>query len=162
VKEVLIIRSASFQQLDQNLGALEAKFAGCRISMLTHEHGVKLAEKYKNISHIYIYPFVGGFNYRNKTRELRDKEFDAVIIPVTNVSGAGFFNVMLFSLTFMTKKRIVCNLVSDMREISKLDILGMGLKSFILSGLAKVLSTLFGVFVVALLPAKLKALEKKD
>ncbi len=48
MKNILIIRSVSFQQLDLNLPAIKEKYSPCSISLLTHEHGVKLAEQFPN------------------------------------------------------------------------------------------------------------------
>lgn len=162
MKEVLIIRSASFQQLDKNMEAIEKRYKGHKISMLTHEHGVKLAEKYKNIDKVYVYPYKDGFKYSQRVEELRDKEFETVIIPVTNISGAGFFNVLLFSLTVKAKKRVICNLVSDIWEISKPKIISTGIKNALISGLSRFISLICGVFVSILLPFKLRYIEKKE
>ncbi|MDG0794581.1 hypothetical protein OMP38_29885 [Cohnella ginsengisoli] len=57
MQEVLIVRSVGFQQLDNNLPKIKEKFPNSRLSILTHEHGVKLAEKYGDIDRIYSYPY---------------------------------------------------------------------------------------------------------
>lgn len=116
MKELLIIRSASFQQLDLNLPEIKKKFPNYKISILTHEHGVKLAEKYEDIKQIYVYPYKDGFSIKRKVKKFNNKIFDALIVPVTNVSGAGFSNVLLFSLSIKAKKKYQCNVISEIKE----------------------------------------------
>lgn len=118
MQEILIIRSASFQQLDKNLPEIVRRFPDCRISLLTHEHGVQSAQKYEDLDHIYVYPHTAGFHIRRKVPEMEGKTFDGIIVLVTNLSGSGFMNVMRFALTIRAKRRYVCNLVSDIREVS--------------------------------------------
>lgn len=118
MQEVLIIRSASFQQLDKNLPEIVRRFPGCRISLLTHEHGVQPASKYRELDRIYVYPHTASFHPRGRAPELSGKTFDAVIVPVANLSGSGFLNVLRFALTIRSKRYYVCNLVSEIREAS--------------------------------------------
>lgn len=143
MKELLIIRSASFQQLDKNIVTIKEKYKDYKISLLTHEHGVKLAEKYKWIKNIYTYPYKSSFKYKNKVKELTDKDFDLVIIPITNITGVGFLNVLNYSLTIKTKKRIICNVVSELREISIPKILFMNFRSSLIT----VISFIFTFFI---------------
>lgn len=91
LKNALIIRSASFQQLDKNFPAIEEALPDHRFQMLTHEHGVKLAEKYKLLSKIYVYPYKQSFSFWRPVQEFKDQKFDCVIVPVSNLTGAGFF-----------------------------------------------------------------------
>jgi ADP-heptose:LPS heptosyltransferase len=118
MKKLLIIRSVSFQQMDNNLQKIKATFPEHEIHILTHEHGKSLAEKYKDIDKVWVYPYRKGFSIQRKVAELKQQAFDVVVIPVTNISGAGFSNVTLFSLTIPAKKRYLCNLVSKIRPLS--------------------------------------------
>ena len=117
MQEILIIRSASFQQLDKNLPEIIRRFPDCRISLLTHEHGVHPARKYKELNNIYVYPHTSSFHPRRRVPELNGKTFDAVIVLVANLSGSGFLNVLRFALTVRARRRYICNLVSDVREV---------------------------------------------
>jgi len=162
MKELLIIRSVSFQQLDKNLVAILERFPDHKISLLTHEHGVLLAQKYKAIEQIYVYPYKEGFAYRRKVKELKDREFDTVIIPVTNLSGAGFMNVFLFSLALKAKQRFVCNVVSEFRRVSKTSILLMGLRNQLFSSLSILLTLVVGLFTILLLPFKLYQIQNRE
>jgi hypothetical protein len=161
VKKLLIIRSASMQQLDKNLTEIKQKYPSYEIHMLTHEHSIKLVEKYESIKKIYIYPYKEGFSIKRKVLELKNERFDIILIPVTNISGAGFFNVLHFSLGLKATKRIICNLVSDMWEVKRRQIYWMKVKSILMSSISFLSSIVVGLFIIILLPLKLKSLEKK-
>ncbi|MDK2789028.1 MAG: hypothetical protein PWP07_2273 [Epulopiscium sp.] len=143
-KRLLIIRSISFQQLDTNLIEIKKHFEGYEIHLLTHEHGKKLAEKYKDIDKIWIYPYKSGFHFKNKCEDLNKQFFDAIIIPVTNLSGTGFVNVFLFSLTIPAKQRYICNLVSDIKSISQGGIGWLWFRSGVYSLLSYILAAIVG------------------
>jgi len=161
VEEVLIIRSAGFQQLDKNLPEILKRFPNHRISLLTHEHGVQMARKYKDIEQIYVYPYVSGFQSRHKVPEFRNKQFDAVIVLATNLSGAGFSNVEKFALTIRARRRLVCNLVSEFREVSAIQIRTKGIRNIIFASLAGLLTAIAAIFTLVLLPVQWKRIAKK-
>ena len=161
MKEILIIRSVSFQQLDKNLPVIRERYPDHKISVLTHEHGALLARKYKDVETVYIYPFREGFRYGNKADGINDKIFDAVIIPVANVTAAGFFNVLKFSLSIKTGQRMICNVVSEMREIQPGSIRLAGMRSGMISALSAALTCIIAVPLVLFLPLRLFLLQKK-
>lgn len=133
MKRILIIRSVSFQQLDLNLPAIKEKYKEYSISLLTHEHGVKLAEKYSDIDNIYVYPYKEGFKVENKVIELENEQFDAVIVPVTNITGGGFFNVLKFSKAINCKERVMCNVISELKSFTMGDLYYLQLKNFFMN-----------------------------
>lgn len=155
MKELLIIRSASFQQLDLNLPEIKKKFPNYKISILTHEHGVKLAEKYEDIEQIYIYDYKDGFSIRRKVKKFQNKVFDVLIVPVTNVSGAGFSNVFLFSLSIKAKKKYQCNVISEIKEYTNKNIIIGECRRFIYKIIAGVCTVGFVIGIISLLIAKL-------
>jgi hypothetical protein len=161
VKNLLIIRSVSFQQLDMNLKEIIKAFPDYNVTLLTHEHGVKLAEKYKLINEIVTYPHTKSFSYFRSVPELRDRTFDVVVVPVTNLTGAGFSNVLRFALTIKAERRILCNLVSRLEEITVLAIAFTGLKNIVFAGLAGLLTGLAIIVILPYLMIKLPRLEKK-
>jgi hypothetical protein len=116
--EILIIRSASTQQLDLNLPAVKDRFAGAKLSVLTHEHGVKPMEKYADIDRVYVYNHKSEFRFDKKAQAL-DRRFDAVIVQTTNASGSGYLNVLLFALTVPAKKIYTCDQNSRLTERKK-------------------------------------------
>lgn len=155
MKELLIIRSASFQQLDLNLPEIKKKFTNYKISILTHEHGVKLAEKYEDIEQIYIYDYKDGFSIKRKVKKFQNKVFDALIVPVTNVSGAGFSNVFLFSLSIKAKKKYQCNVISEIKEYTNKNIIIGECRRFIYKIIAGVCTVGFVIGIIILLIGKL-------
>lgn len=158
-KKLLIIRSASFQQLDKNLPEIIKQFPDYNISILTHEHGVEIAKKYSDIKNVYAYPYKESF--RKKVKAFKNKSFDCILIPVTNISGVGFFNVYFFSLSIRARKRVVCNLVSEFHDITPLKIYTMGFTNGLFSVLSGILTGLFSVVTILLLPLRLRSLIKK-
>lgn len=162
MKELLIIRSVSLQQLDTNILALRKIFTDCSISVLTHEHGEKLTEKYKMVDRVYIYPYSGKFSFQNKAPALKGKHFDKVVVPVTNLSGAGFINVFLFALTLPAKEFYLCNLVSDVRILKRRQIIWKGLNHYIFSSLALLLTALLVLPACLYLGAALKIIQRRE
>lgn len=160
MKEILIIRSVSFQQLDLNLAAIKKQYRDCRFSVLTHEHGLLLAQKYQDIAQVYVYPFKEGFSFLRPVKELQGKVFDTVIIPVSNLSGAGFLNVLFFSLTIKCKSRIICNLISELRPVTSGQIIRYGVINKVWSLLSLLLTLFLAIPVLFLLPFGLKRIEK--
>jgi len=161
VKKLLIIRSVSFQQLDHNLKAIKDKFPEHEIHLLTHEHGKKLAEKYKDIKQIWIYPYKEGFGYTRKCLDLKDEYFDVVIVPCTNLSGTGFINVFLFSLSIHAKERYKCNLISEIKAFSKVQVMFWWIRSQVFKIISLCLSGIvgtigFGVFFLCKALGKLR------
>lgn len=144
MKELLIIRSVSFQQLDLNLTEIKKKFPNYRISILTHEHGVRLAKKYKDISNIYVYPYFGAFNKSNRVYALDGKKFDAIIIPVTNITGVGFNNVIKYGMTIKADERYICNVIS---KISKIGVASL-LSKYIRFAICNILSIIISLPVI--------------
>ena len=147
MKNILIIRSVSFQQLDLNLPAIKEKYKDCSISLLTHEHGVKLAEKYSDIDNIYVYPYKEGFNIDNKVKELEKEHFEAVIVPVTNITGGGFYNVLKFSKSIDCKERVMCNVISELKSFTMKDLYYLQFKNFLMN----IVSTLGTIIVSPIL-----------
>lgn len=161
MKNILIIRSVSFQQLDLNLSAIKEKYSQCNISLLTHEHGVKLAEKYSDIEKIYVYPYKNGFNMADKVKELSDINFDVVVVPVTNVNGGGFFNVLKFSKSINTKERVMCNVISEIKSFTIGKIYWLEVKATIMQIISFLGTLLISPLILIILLLKLKGIERK-
>ena len=161
MKEILIIRSVSFQQLDKNLPVVKERYPDHKISVLTHEHGALLARKYKDVETVYVYPFREGFSCKNKADGIKDKFFDVVIIPVANITAAGFFNVLKFSLSIKAGRRMICNVVSEMREIKPAAIRLTGIRNVMITALSTALTGIVTVPLILFLPLRLFLLQKK-
>ena len=161
MKEILIIRSVSLQQLDKNLPVVKERYPDHKISVLTHEHSAILARKYKDVETVYIYPHREGFLYKNKTGVPDDKNFSIVIIPVSNITGAGFFNVLKFSLSMKTDRRMICNVTSEMKEIKPATIRLIGIRNGLFSALSMILTGIAAVPLVLFFPLRLFLLQKE-
>lgn len=155
MKELLIIRSVSFQQLDLNIPEIKKKFPNHSISILTHEHGIKLAEKYEDIQKIYVYPYKDGFSIKRRVKEFINKTFDVLLIPITNISGAGFSNVFLFSLSIKAKRKYKCNVVSEIKEYTNIKVALEELFQLIYKLLAGVCTIIFSIWILIFLIGKI-------
>lgn len=151
MKELLIIRSVSFQQLDLNLPEIKKKFPDYTISILTHEHGIKLAQKYEDIKKVYIYPYKDGFSIKRKVKKFHDKTFDGLIIPVTNISGAGFSNVFLFGLSIKANKKYQCNVISEIEEYTDKKLVVKELMLFLYKIISGIFTIIFSIGMIIML-----------
>lgn len=161
MKNILIIRSVSFQQLDLNIPVIKDKYSPCSISILTHEHGVKLAEKYSYINQIYIYPYKDGFNINHKVNGLAKSNFDLVVVPVTNINGGGFFNVLNFSKSINCKERVICNVIGNITPFTINKIYLLEIKNFLMKLISILATIIVSPIVLIVLLIKLKSIEKK-
>ena len=159
MKKVLIIRSVSFQQLDLNLPAIKEKYKDCSICLLTHEHGVKLAEKYSDINEIYVYPYKEGFNINNKVKELENLEFESVVVPVTNITGGGFFNVLKFSKSIKCRERVMCNVISDIKSFKMSDIYWLQVKNLLMNVISGLGTVILSPIILLCLLFRLKKIK---
>lgn len=140
IKNVLIIRSASFQQLDNNFPKLIKTFPKHKFHMLTHEHGVKLAEKYEKIDQLFVYPYKKSFSIWRRVPALSREKFDIVIIPVSNLTGRGFLNVVLFSFAINASQRYLCNMVSELKTVK--------ISFLIIKCLERIIISLFSILMI--------------
>jgi len=170
-KTILIIRSVSFQQLDKNLTAIARQFPTThyRFQLLTHSHGIDRARSYTAISDLIDYDSPGNFSFFHLPRSLKRKEmkarkqsYEAIIVPVTNITGTGFLNVLALTLRIRTKKIFICNLVSDIRETSKVAILRQILTAGISSLLAAVATVPLAVIALPYLLISLVTKKKPE
>lgn len=140
MKRLLIVRSVSFQQLDLNLPEIKNKFPEHEICLLTHPHGVELAKKYNDIDKVYTYDYKGAFQSRNKVADINGMEFDVVIVPVTNMSGTSFENVMQYGVSIKAQNYYMCNMLSEFTKLTKYGILLKRIKHTIFRCVAAVLT----------------------
>lgn len=159
MKELLIIRSVSFQQLDMNLPAIRKAYPNCQISLLTHEHGVKLAKKYKDIAQIYVYPYKGGFKKSNKVPDFADKEFEAVVVPVTNLSGVGFDNVLAYATTIKSREFVLCTVTSELKQITRHKVTVLSIRNTLFKCTAMFLSAILFVPVLITMVVGMLSIE---
>ncbi|MBF0337685.1 MAG: hypothetical protein HQL05_07605 [Nitrospirae bacterium] len=154
MKRVLIIRSTGFQHLDRILGKLKDKYPQGEICLLTHQHGKPLAEKYAEISNVYVYPHTGAFSFLRApyepTSELKSRAFDVVIVPVGNVTGAGFLNVFLFSFRLRAETRLMCNISLEFKPLTRLALTVSLLKGIAFTAVAGVITVVVSLLFLIL------------
>jgi hypothetical protein len=115
VTRLLVVRSVSFQQLDASLEAVRARFPSHAIDVLTHEHGRELAASYRTVDSVIVYPEPGPFT-RGAWRPPPGVTWDVVVVPVANLTGAGFANVFDFARP-LGPSVYRCNLAGDIVEL---------------------------------------------
>jgi hypothetical protein len=150
--KLLIIRSVSFQQLDKALPVMRQAYPGARVELLTHEHGVAQAHAMPGIDGVRVYPYRGGFSWWRPVPVLRGEMYDAVVVPVANATGAGFWNVCLFALTIKARTRVLCKVTSELTELTRVRILAGALKRGTLVPLAALGAVMLGLVVLPILP----------
>jgi hypothetical protein len=148
-KKLLIIRSAGFQQLDSNLASIKQHFPGRELHLLTHEHGRKLAAKYKDISCIRIYPYEGSFNHNQLIPGQESWKYDAVAVLVANISGAGFANVLSFAASLNEGELYLCNLVGEIRHLQPNDLAALKHRDFYCRLSGVILGAVLGIACAA-------------
>ncbi len=166
-KRVLIIRSASFQQLDNNLASILEQFKDWELHLLTHEHGRRLAEKYKDFSAILVYPYLGPFQRNTAIPDLPSRKYDAVLVLVANLSGAGFANVFDFASSLGAAGLYQCNLVGEIRSLKPSDLAAGRHRDILCRLCGTIFGTVLGLacavwFTLSLPVGKLTSLRRKE
>jgi hypothetical protein len=121
--KILIIRSVSLQQLDQNLPVIRAAFPGAEFHLLTHPHAIAECCKYPGLARVIPLSSAASFSPFRLPAEIRAERYSAVVVPVANRSGAGFLNVFLTAWRCRSKAIYRCNLVSEIDRIGRTDLL---------------------------------------
>ena len=117
--KVLIVRSAPIQQLDASLTKIRSVFQNPSISILSHQHSVELLQKYHDIERIIPYPYKDSFDFKRKVSFDSVSQFDHAVVMVGKLSRSGFVTVLLFALALPVKKIWICNLIGQLKFISK-------------------------------------------
>lgn len=173
-KKILIIRAVSFQQLDKNLNAIVKGFPAGQFELylLTHGHGMERAKTYKALSGIIDYRSRKNFSLFHLPRVLKKKSlkkenlfYEAVIVPVTNTSARGFLNVLALARRIPSHSIYICNLVSDIREISRTQIVLDMFKGTLFTIFAALLAVPLAIILIpplliGLLSRKVKAKQE--
>jgi hypothetical protein len=128
--------------LDKNLIRIEETFpaADTTFHLLTHSHGIERAGKYEIFSEIIDYQSRKDFSFFHLPKRLKKEKFHAVIVPVTNKTGAGFLNVFAMALRIKAEKIYRCNPASEIRQVHRKKIITRLLKATFFSALAFILT----------------------
>jgi hypothetical protein len=166
IKNILVIRCTNLQHLDKVFMKLKAEFPGARAALLTHRHGALQAEAYTET--VVVYPYTENYGFLRSLKSLDDMNFDAVVIPVGNISGSGFLNVFMFALTIKAASRFTCNLALALTPLSKTKIIALLLRNGIYTAISGALTIaagavlLIGWPVFALLTRRVPERCRKD
>jgi hypothetical protein len=163
LKNILIIRSVSFQQLDQNLAALVKSFppAEHEFHLLTHGHGMERARTYDALSVIIDYQSRKNFSVfhippsLSKRTLKKGESYEAIIVPVTNKTGLGFLNVLAMTLRIPSKTIYICNMVSELLGTPRIGIVIQVMKASFFSLLSGVMALVTGVVMLPFLLIRL-------
>ena len=123
VTNILIVRSAPIQQLDANISKIKQKFNSPSVSILSHEHGIELLNKYECLDKCISYPYKESFDISRKAKFDNGERFDHGVVMVGNLTGCGFQNVLFFALTLPVRKIWSCNLIGEVTPISRAGII---------------------------------------
>ena len=150
MKKVLIVRSVSFQLLDKLFPKIKALFNTADFSILTHPHGVAIAQATKSYEQVISYNRMQNFTFWKPIPQELHRSFDVVVVPVSNLSSGGFCNVLLFSLKIKASARYTCNSVGQLRPITTKDIVLKWLNSILFKALALLFTFIIGIPIVLL------------
>lgn len=146
MKNILVIRCTNLQHLDKVFSKLRAEFPDAKTALLTHRHGALQAADYTET--VIVYPYTENYGFLRRLKPLNDMNFDAIVVPVGNVSGSGFLNVFLFTLTIKAASRFMCNLPLELKSLSRLKIIGLMLRNSLYTLASGVLSAVAGAILL--------------
>ena len=146
VTNILIVRSAPIQQLDANISKIKQKFNSPSVSILSHEHGIELLNKYECLDKCISYPYKESFDISRKAKFDNGERFDHGVVMVGNLTGCGFQNVLFFALTLPVRKIWICNLIGEVTPISRAGIILKSIRNQIFKFAAFLLTAIFCLF----------------
>ncbi len=117
---VLVIRSASTQQLSYNLDAIKTKFMNCKLILLTHAHNFQGNKYFKEFNRISLFESREAFNKKDLPKELIKEKFQAVVILCSNLTGKGYGNILDMVSILNFEKLYFLNKLSEYIEIKDL------------------------------------------
>jgi len=150
---ILIIRSTSIQHLALAVHQAQSKYASAKIDCLTHPHSLDSVREMQGINAIHPYPSTRNFSPFTAPASCRGN-YALVIVPVSNMTGAGFENVLLLALRFQKRRIVLCDLRGGLIPISRGKILARALRQFAATPLAvtgAVILTAINVILIIIL-----------
>ncbi|MBF0471924.1 MAG: hypothetical protein HQL48_11210 [Gammaproteobacteria bacterium] len=159
-KRLLLVRSVSLQQLDLILPQLRQRFAGVEIAVITHAHSVPELTATEGVAEVVVYPYKRPFSpfWRWGERgsalaaRLSLHPSEGVVVPVTNHSGYGFLNVLLFALSIPAESRWMFTAGGELEPLAVGKLLLRGVKQLLLATVALLVTVALTPFVLLLLP----------
>ncbi|MBI5187389.1 MAG: hypothetical protein HZA01_16910 [Nitrospinae bacterium] len=105
---ILIIRSTSIQHLALVIRRVSSLYPGARIDVLAHPHSVESVKQMSGVNSIITYPSASDFS-PFAIGDFPRNSYPLVVVPVSNMSGAGYENVLLLALRFRKRQIVMCN-----------------------------------------------------
>lgn len=127
--EILIIRSTSNQHLALVVRRLLEKHPLGNIDILTHSHSAKSIAEMKNIRDIFSYPpspYFSPFLIPSLS-----PKYHMVVVPVSNLTGSGYENVLLLALRIKKEKIFLCNLSGEFIPLPAKKIIARAFRYFL-------------------------------
>ncbi|MBF0486718.1 MAG: hypothetical protein HQK98_01025 [Nitrospirae bacterium] len=139
MRNILVIRCTNLQHLDKVFKRLRAEFPDAKTTLLTHRHGAAQAASYTEA--VVVYPYTKNYGFFRGMKSLSEMNFDAVVIPVGNISGSGFLNVFLFTLTIKAALRFTCNSALELKPLPKRKIIALLFRNILYTTTSAMLTT---------------------
>lgn len=148
---ILIIRSTSNQHLALVVRRLKEEYPQATMDVLTHTHSVESIGELDGIRDIVSYPPSQYFT--PFLLPALKKKYPVVVVPVSNLTGSGYENVLLLALRLKKEKIFLCNLGGELVLLPAKTILDRTFR-FLLSIPIAVLGALFFLILNLLLIAR--------
>jgi len=155
-KNILIIRSTSNQHLALVVRRLKEEYPQGNMDVLTHAHSAESIGELDGIRDILSYPPSQYFT--PFLLPAPKKNYPVVVVPVANLTGSGYENVLLLALRLKKEKILLCNLGGNLVPLSTQTILARTFR-FLLSIPIAVLGALF--FLILNLLALIRAASRQ-
>lgn len=144
----LLVRSTSLQHTALVLDKLKIRFQTIRLDILTHTHAVESLKSLTGVREIIKFPYKGSFGgsrlYTGSlSKILINKKYDLVVVPVENISGIGYENVIAMAAGIRPLKIAVCNKAGEISVMSRLDVWWFLLKGYMFYPAAVIFSLYF-------------------
>ena len=156
--EILIIRSTSNQHLALVVRRLKEEYPQGNMDILTHAHSVESIGELDGVRDILSYPPSQYFT--PFLLPVLKKNYSLVVVPVSNLTGSGYENVLLLALRLKKEKILLCNPGGELIPLPTKTILARTFR-FLLCVPIAVLGALFFLLLNILLIARV-ALRPKS
>lgn len=154
--DILIIRSTSNQHLALALRRLRREYPQGNMDVLTHAHCVESIGELDGVRDILPYPPSQYFT--PFLLPVLKKKYPVVVVPVSNLTGSGYENVLLLALRLKKEKILLCNLGGELIPLSTQTILARTFRFLLFVPIA-VLGALF--FLTLNLLALIRAISRQ-
>ena len=117
---ILIVRSAQYTQLEQNLESIKSQFPGDRLYLLEHRDLVDRALELFSQDEIISFPFANDVKFSFSTKVTIDAklQFDHLMVMVRDKAGRGQDNLLEFAYTIEANNYWMINSASEIDHLA--------------------------------------------